>query len=75
MGQSLAQIYLHTIFSTKERRPFLNDAGLRERHYAYMAGICRNLDSPAIIVGGVEDHVHNCAGWGSRHVFPTSCAR
>jgi REP element-mobilizing transposase RayT len=23
-----------------------------------LAGICKNLDSPALIVGGVEDHVH-----------------
>jgi hypothetical protein len=23
-----------------------------------MAGICKNLDSPALIVGGVDDHVH-----------------
>ena len=58
MGQSLVQIYVHIIFSTKSRQPFLADIGLRERMYAYLAGICRNQDSPAIIVGGVEDHVH-----------------
>ena len=23
-----------------------------------MAGICKNLESPALIIGGVEDHVH-----------------
>ena len=58
MPQSLAQIYLHIIFSTKDRRPFLQDADLRERTHAYLAGICRNLDSPSIRIGGVEDHVH-----------------
>jgi REP element-mobilizing transposase RayT len=58
MGQSLVQIYVHIIFSTKDRRRFLADDDLRERTHDYLAGICRNQDSPAIIVGGAEDHVH-----------------
>jgi REP element-mobilizing transposase RayT len=58
MSQSLTQIYLHLIFSTKERRPYLADADLRGRLHGYLAGTCRNLESPSIIVGGVEDHVH-----------------
>ncbi len=58
MGQSLVQIYVHLIFSTEQRRPFLEDMAVRDQVHAYLAGICRNLDSPAIIVGGVEDHVH-----------------
>ena len=58
MSQSLSQIYLHVVFSTKNRARFLQDRGLRERTHAYLAGACRNLDSPPIIVGGVEDHVH-----------------
>ncbi len=58
MGQSLEQVYVHIIFLTKGREPFLVDADLRERTHAYLAGICRNQDSPALIVGGTEDHVH-----------------
>jgi putative transposase len=58
MGQSLAELYVHLIFSTKGRAPFLHDVPLRDQLHAYLAGICRNLDSPAIIIGGVEDHVH-----------------
>lgn len=58
MGQSLAELYVHLVFSTKGRARFLGDVPLRERLHAYIAGICRNLDSPAIVVGGVEDHVH-----------------
>ncbi|MEM9827868.1 MAG: hypothetical protein AAF958_14855 [Planctomycetota bacterium] len=47
------------MFSTKQRRPFLEDAGVRERLYAYMATILRdNVDSPAILNNGVENHVH-----------------
>ena len=58
MGHSLGQIYLHVVFSTKNRHPFLIDAGQRERTHAYMVGTCRNLRSPSLIVGGVSDHVH-----------------
>ena len=58
MPQSLAQVYLQVVFSTKHREPFLADPGLRERTHAYLVGTCRNLDSPSIAVGGVADHVH-----------------
>ena len=58
MGQSLAQIYVHLIFSTKDRQRFLIDEALRDNTHAYLAGICRNQDSPALIIGGAEDHIH-----------------
>jgi len=58
MPQSLAQIYLHIIFSTKNRARLFQDRAFREKLHAYLAGVCRNLGSPALIVGGVEDHVH-----------------
>ncbi|HJT78717.1 MAG TPA: transposase [Gemmataceae bacterium] len=58
MGQSLGQIYLHVVFSTKHREAFFADLPFRERAHAYLAGACRNLESPSIIVGGVADHVH-----------------
>lgn len=58
MSQSLTQIYLHVVFSTKNRVPFLQDRTLRDRLHAYLARTCQNLECPSIIVGGVEDHVH-----------------
>lgn len=58
MPQSLAKILVHAVFSTKERRPFLNDKILREELYLYLGGALTNLDCQPIIVGGVEDHVH-----------------
>ena len=58
MPQSLSKIIVHTVFSTKERRPFLSDQKLREELYRYMGGILSQLDCHPIIVGGVEDHVH-----------------
>ena len=58
MPQSLARIYVHLVYSTKNRAPFLNDTTLRDRAHRYLAGIYNGLSSPAVIVGGVEDHVH-----------------
>jgi REP element-mobilizing transposase RayT len=58
MPQSLAKILIHTVFSTKDRRPFLKDCELREELHRYMGGILSNLECPSLIVGGVEDHVH-----------------
>jgi putative transposase len=58
MPQSLAKILVHTVFSTKDRRPFLRDPALREELHRYLGGILARLDCQPIIVGGVEDHVH-----------------
>ena len=58
MPQSLVQLYVHIVFSTKERQPFLQDVDLRKRTHAYLARICHNQGSPSLRVGGVEDHVH-----------------
>jgi len=59
MSQSVARVVLHLVFSTKHRKPWLKSVELREELYAYMATILRdNVDSPAIIIGGIEDHIH-----------------
>ena len=58
MAQSLAKILLHTVFSTKERRPFLRDSLLRNELHRYLGGILTNLNCQPLIIGGVEDHVH-----------------
>jgi putative transposase len=58
MPQSLAKILVHTVFSTKDRRPFLRDKSLRDELRRYFGGILANHDCQALIVGGVEDHVH-----------------
>lgn len=58
MPQSLAKILVHTVFSTKDRRPFLRDRALRDELHRYLGGILANLDCQPIIVGGAEDHVH-----------------
>ena len=58
MPQSLAKILVHTVFSTKDRRPFLRDPMLCDELHRYLGGILSRLDCQPVIVGGVEDHVH-----------------
>jgi REP element-mobilizing transposase RayT len=58
MPQSLVQIYLHLVFSTKHPQPLLVDPAFRSRTHAYFAGICNDLDSPSLRTGGIADHVH-----------------
>src|SRR5262245_66165805 len=58
MSQSLVQVYVHIVFSTKQRLPYLNNRNLREKTHGYMAGICKTLNCPAVKIGGVEDHTH-----------------
>jgi putative transposase len=57
MSQSLANILIHVIWSTKERRPLITD-NVRPDLHGYMAGILKNLESPALIINSVSDHVH-----------------
>jgi len=70
MPQSLSIVYIHLMFSTKERRPFLRDPGLRASVHGYLGEISKRLDCPPIQVGGVEDHIHLLAGSTSgRNLF------
>jgi REP element-mobilizing transposase RayT len=57
MSQSLANIVVHLVFSTKRRRPLLRDDERGQLH-AYIAGILKNHDSPLIEVNSVCDHIH-----------------
>ena len=57
MPQSLANVLLHVVFSTKGREPVFANAWRPELE-AYLAGILRRLDCPAVQVGGMPEHVH-----------------
>ena len=57
MPQSLTKLLIHIIFATKGRRPWIKDE-VRDELHAYIAGILKNYDSPALVIGSVEDHVH-----------------
>lgn len=57
MARSYRSIFLHVVFSTKERRPVLN-AEFQPRLHAYLGGAIRGTGGMAIAVGGWIDHVH-----------------
>jgi REP element-mobilizing transposase RayT len=57
MPQSLAQIYLHVVFSTKNREPLIS-AEVQPRLHAYLAGAGNAISCPVVIAGGMADHVH-----------------
>ncbi|HLW67892.1 MAG TPA: IS200/IS605 family transposase [Gemmataceae bacterium] len=57
MPKSLSAIYVHLVFSTKNRAPMMR-AEIEEELYKYLAGILRNLECPMLCAGGTEDHIH-----------------
>src|SRR5262245_65840400 len=61
MPQSLANLLVHIVFSTKERHPFLSDPTLRVAMHKYLAAVSAELRCHVIKLGGVEDHVHMLA--------------
>jgi REP element-mobilizing transposase RayT len=63
MPQSLSAVYIHLVFSTKDRRPLLRD-DIQEPLHAQLGGISKTLQCPPLIVGGVEDHVHMLCRFG-----------
>ena len=57
MGHTYSCLLVHTVFSTKERRPLIHES-IRHRLYDYMGGIARGEFGRTLIVGGAADHVH-----------------
>jgi REP element-mobilizing transposase RayT len=64
MPQSLSAVYIHVVFSTKHRQPWLRDRTLREDTHAMLGGISKKLECAPLQVGGVEDHVHLLGRFG-----------
>ena len=57
MPQSLAQILVHLVFSTKNRVPLLGD-DIRDELHAYIGGIIENHKGTLLKSGSVTDHIH-----------------
>jgi REP element-mobilizing transposase RayT len=57
MPQSLSNVIVHIIFSTKDREPWL-DSTVRQRMHGYLATVCRDLGAEFVHANGVSDHVH-----------------
>jgi REP element-mobilizing transposase RayT len=57
MPQSLSQILVHLVFSTKNREALLGD-DIREELHAYIGGIADHLKGTLLKAGSVADHIH-----------------
>lgn len=57
MPQSLVKNYLHIIFSTKHRNDFI-DEHIENQLFSYIATLCKDFESPAIKIGGTDNHIH-----------------
>lgn len=57
MPQSLANILVHLVFSTKDRNSWISDVWRDDLH-GYIGGIIRRHGSDLLAAGSVEDHIH-----------------
>jgi putative transposase len=57
MPQSLAKIYVHLIFSTKNREPLL-DRDIQTELASYLGGTLNHLECQPIELGSAPDHAH-----------------
>ena len=57
MSQSLSKVYVHIIFSTKNRQSLIDD-NIKTSLFEYLGGICKGLDCNPLKVGGTADHIH-----------------
>jgi REP-associated tyrosine transposase len=65
VAQSLSILLVHLVFSTKNRQPWIRPE-IEDELYAYLAGVCRELDSPALAINGTNDHVHILVRMGKK---------
>jgi len=57
MPQSLSLMIVHIVFSTRDRRPSI-DESVRSKLHSYLATVARNAGCECYLVGGMADHVH-----------------
>jgi len=57
MSHSYHNLLYHILYSTHERRPWI-DAEVEPRLHAYTGGVIRKPGGIALEIGGVNDHLH-----------------
>jgi putative transposase len=68
MPQSLASLLTHLVFSTKHDEPLIH-VGVRDELHRYAATILQDLDSSAILINSVVDHVHALFALSKNHAL------
>jgi putative transposase len=66
VSQSLVKNLVHLVYSTKHREPLVPKQSWNAL-FAYQAGIFAEWESPALGIGGVEDHVHALFALSKNH--------
>ncbi|PKP40739.1 MAG: transposase [Bacteroidetes bacterium HGW-Bacteroidetes-12] len=57
MSHSFNKIWIHAIWSTKERMPFIQST-IEKKIYQLISEQLRELDCPVRIINGMPDHIH-----------------
>ena len=57
MAQTLSKIYLHIVFSTKNRKNLI-DKDIEMRLYAYVSELSKEINCNVLAIGGTENHLH-----------------
>ena len=57
MSQSLVKNFVHLVYSTRHRTPWI-PSDVRRGLYSYQAGTFQSLECTALVIGGIDDHVH-----------------
>src|SRR5438093_534354 len=61
MANTFTSLHYHVIFSTKSREPWIRPE-IEQRVWAYLGGTARENRMKALLVGGIENHVHLLLG-------------
>jgi REP element-mobilizing transposase RayT len=62
MANTYTKIYLHVVFSTKNRIDWI-DPQIERRVWAYLGGIARKHKMTGIQIGGIDNHIHALIGY------------
>jgi len=57
MGQTITNLAVHIIFSTKDRMPSI-ETEIRQELFAYIGGVVHAVKAKPIIINGTNDHIH-----------------
>ncbi len=57
MAHTYCDLTYHVVFSTKHRRPIIDDE-LQPELWKYLGGIIKGLEGRPLMIGGISDHVH-----------------
>lgn len=57
MADTFSQIYIHLVFSVKERQNVIHKTW-REELFKYVSGILKGKNQKVFAIGGMPDHIH-----------------